>query len=308
MESATESLAALRILVAVAQADGKLAAEEKDTIANALGGVDLPEGVTVDTLLSEAVDVATQAASVTTPELRDQTFRAAWAVAYADKEAHPSEVKILDFLKDTWKVEGKPGFLTNAWAGGGVLRSAIPDPTERAEAVKLEIYRYSMLSAVLGAFPIPILSVFCDVLVLGLQRRLVVGIAGYHGKVLDNKETAALLGSLIGTASLRIAVSSLVKFVPGWGIAVGATSAFATTFALGQVIARHFESGEKLSTDELKSELAAAKKEGEKEYKANKDEIAAAAKEKEAKIKDLTTQMKDGKITQEELDTQLDAL
>ncbi len=309
MDQASESLAALRILVAVAQADGDLAEVEKDTIRAALGGLPLPDGVTVDALLDERVDVAATTAQVTTPALREQTFRAAWAVAYADKQAHPEEVRLLEGLQQAWRLEqSKPGIFTSMWAAGGSLTAAIPDPEQRAAKIKKEIYKYAVVSAGLGAFPIPVLSLFCDVLILIMQRRLVVGIAGYHGKLLDNKETAALLGTLFGSATLRTAVTSLVKFVPGWGIVVGATTGFATTWAIGQVIARHFDSGETLSADELKKEFAAAKKQGEKEYEEHKDEISAAAKAKETAIADLTSQMKDGKITEAELESKLGEL
>jgi uncharacterized protein (DUF697 family) len=309
MENASESLAALRILVAVAQADGDLAEVEKETIRTALGGMPLPDGVTVDALLDERVDVSTTMAKITTPDLREQTFRAAWAVAYADKQAHPEEIRILEGLQQAWRLEQpKPGILSHVWSGSGGLTTAIPDPAQRSEKIKKDVLRYSIIAAGLGAFPIPVLSLFCDGLILVMQRRLVVGIAGYHGKQLDNKEAAAMFGTLLGSASLRTAVTSLVKFVPGWGSVVGATTGFATTYALGQVLSRHFDSGEKLSPEELKQEFAAAKQEGETEYKEHKDEISAAAKAKEGQIQALTSQLKDGKITEAELEAKLGEL
>jgi hypothetical protein len=58
-----EALACLKVLVALAKADGKVKADEKKSLAAAISRLELPLGITVDSLLAETVDVARELAN-----------------------------------------------------------------------------------------------------------------------------------------------------------------------------------------------------------------------------------------------------
>src|SRR5436190_18364572 len=91
-----EALASLRILVAVARADGTVHNDERKSLAAALESLELPGGVNVDSLLAENKNVEEQLALVTSAEARDQLFRSAYFIAYADGACTKEEQAILD--------------------------------------------------------------------------------------------------------------------------------------------------------------------------------------------------------------------
>ena len=73
----------------------------------------------------------------------------------------------------------------------------------------------------------------------------------------------------------------MIKVIPGWGSLVGATTSFASTYAVGVVMHKHFQNAAegKLDMEALKAEFEAAQKEGKETYKAKKGEIEAKEKE-----------------------------
>ncbi len=72
-----EALASLKILVAIARADGTVHNDERRSLAAALESLELPGGTTVDRLLADPVDVAAELRKITSPEGRDQIYRSA---------------------------------------------------------------------------------------------------------------------------------------------------------------------------------------------------------------------------------------
>jgi uncharacterized protein (DUF697 family) len=161
---------------------------------------------------------------------------------------------------------------------------------------------------VLGAFPLPLLSIATDLAILGLEIGLAKDIAKYWGKQMDTSEAKGLLASFgVGTAA-RIAVSNLFKVLPGWGSAVGAATAYASSFAVGVAVNNYFKSGEGISRDDLKAEFKKAQAEGKKAYSADKAEVEAAAARKKEHIADLTAQLERGEIDQAEFQREVAAL
>jgi len=90
-----EALACLKVLVAIAQADGKVKADEKKSLAAAISSFDLPVGVSVDGLLAEAIDIAGELGKITSAEAREQVYRSAFFLAHADGDAAPEERALL---------------------------------------------------------------------------------------------------------------------------------------------------------------------------------------------------------------------
>ena len=104
------------------------------------------------------------------------------------------------------------------------------------------------------------------------------------------------IGAAINTGA-RIAVTNLVKLIPGWGSAVGAASSFAATYAVGRVMDRYFEKGAGDITA-LKDEFKAAEKEGKKAFKESKEQIAEKEAATKAKLDALNAEYKAGSIDQ----------
>lgn len=91
-----EALACLKVLVALAKADGRITGDEKKSISAAISSLQLPVGVSVDGLLSETVDVTSELSKVSTLEGREQLYRSAYFLAHADGNAAPQERALLD--------------------------------------------------------------------------------------------------------------------------------------------------------------------------------------------------------------------
>ena len=89
-----EALACLRILVAIARADGTVHNDERKSLSAALESLELPGGVTVDSLLAEKPDVEEQLALVTSADARDQLYRSAYFMAHADGSCSKEEQAI----------------------------------------------------------------------------------------------------------------------------------------------------------------------------------------------------------------------
>ncbi len=309
--SEKEAVASLRILVAVAQADGVIHDEERKSIEAALEGISLPEGATAETLLAEKIDVAVQLAQLTSPEARGEIWKSAFAMANADGSCSPEEQKLLDMLADKTAVTAEQkSFFTRLMAEGKdtVLPSnikTITDPEARAKEVRNDILKYSTFTAILGAFPLPVVG---EIAVLAIQLKMIRDIGQYWGHTVDKNAAKSMLYGLgLGTGA-RMAVNSLAKLVPGWGSAVGATTSFAATFALGKVMEKFFAEDAKGDVASLKGMFKSAEKEGKTAYAEQKEEIAKKEKINKPALDQLSADLKDGKISQEDFDKRLGEL
>lgn len=306
-----EAVASLRILVAVAQADGQIHEEEKKSISAALEGISLPAGTTADSLLAETIDVDAQLALLTSPAARGEIWKSAFAMANADGSCSPEEQKLLDVIAEKTQVTAEQKtFFTKLLAEGKdtVLPSniqAITDPEKRAKEVRNDILKYSAFTAILGAFPLPVVG---EIAVLGIQLKMIRDIGQYWGHTVDKNAAKSMLYGLgLGTGA-RMAVNSLAKLVPGWGSAVGATTSFAATFALGKVMEKFFAEDAKGDVAALKTFFKSAEKEGKAAYAEQKDDIAKKQSDNKAALEQLSADLKDGKISQEDFDKRLASL
>ncbi|NUP11329.1 MAG: hypothetical protein HOW73_35230 [Polyangiaceae bacterium] len=305
-----EALAGLRVLVAVAKADGVVKNEEKEAIGAALEG----RSETVESILETAFDLDKELAAITNQQAREQTYRSAYALANADGECSDEERRLLEKIRNGLSLDAKQSSIMDRVlkeTKETVMASAIKkvdDPAKRSKEIREDTWKYSVLSAVLGAFPVPGLAIATDLAVVALQGKLVRDIGQYYGHTMDKQAVTTLLAGLgVGTAA-RIAVTNLIKFVPGWGSAVGGASSFASTFALGKIIEKYFERGGKDDIATLKSEFKAAEKEGKKEFEANKAEIAAKKDATKAELDKLNTSLEKGEISQADYEKRAAAL
>lgn len=306
-----EAGACLRALVALAKADGKITDQERTALESALEMV--PEA-NLGALLEETIDFDKVVVEIKTPAAREQLWQAAYSMIHADGAASPEEQKLLDKLRTSFEVSEEKASATKRIfeeAKDTLLPSnieAISDPSRRQKEIDQDTLKYSVLSALLGAFPVPGVAIATDLAIVALQLKLVRDVGQYWGHKVDKEAAKTLLAGLgLGTGA-RIAVSNLAKLVPVWGSAFGATSAFATTWALGKIANHYFESGQKADLHALRKELKAMEKEGKEAYANEKAAIENKKKTASAKLAALNEQRKMGAIGQAEYERQVAAL
>ncbi len=312
-----EVLASFKILVSMAKADGKLLEEEFASLADTFEEIHLPEGITVDRLLNENDEpIDKLLAQITSEIAQEMVYQSAYAMANIDGECSSEEQELLDKIGINFtssKLWGK-----QEWLESLERRSArspiseqigqIDDPEKRAIEVDNAITDTCFLNAVLGAFPIPGIAIAFDMLIYWNQLDLAQAIGqswGYDRSRADFRK--ALFGSL-GLTGTRIAVSNLAKLVPVFGMVVGATTGYASTWALGKVANEYFASGGEMDSFSLRQAFKKAKKEGEAVYKSKADEIAAKKQAIEPQVQLLNVELKAGSITPEEYQVKLKEL
>ena len=309
-----EVTASLVLLVCMAKADGVLHDDERGALGAALEGIDLPEGMTLDTLLEEDLDIEDYLGDVTRPEARQAIYRSAFSMAYADGGCSPEEQAMLDRIRETFAITADETtafqklFQPSDEARAKSYVKAIDDPEARDAAIRKETLKCAIVSAVLGAFPVPGLAIATDLAVVGLQVTLVRDIGQYYGHQIDKAAAKSLLlGVGVGTGA-RIAVTNICKFVPGFGSAVGAAASFASTYAIGKMAVSYFENGCKVDMETLKKAFKDDEKEGKEQYSKNKDVVAAKQKAQQKIIEQLASERKAGKISEADYEKKLSEL
>lgn len=109
------------------------------------------------------------------------------------------------------------------------------------------IKRHVIFAMGAGFIPIPVLDIAA---VTAVQLDMIKQLCKVYGQDYSDTSGKAFVGTLTSTTLARITASSIgsiFKAIPVIGTALGgatvAAFAGATTFAIGQVIARHFDSG-----------------------------------------------------------------
>ena len=307
-----ETLASLRVLVAMARADDVLTAPEERAIEEAIAESNLT-GVTLAALFGTDFVPDDELAELRSDEAKRATYESVYALAHADEACTLQEEHLLTHI------EAKLGFIA---ANRSVLKrlleeaedtvlpahiAEIVDPERRADEIREDTLKYAILSAALGAFPIPGIAIATDLAVTAIQTKLVRDIAQYFGRKLDQKGAAELLAGAGVGMGLRIALNNLAKFVPGWGSAVGAASSFVSTFALGTVATRYFESG---ATDpsSLREEMAQARQDAKATYAQQRAAVAEKQTATKERIEALGRELAEGKITKAEYEKKIEEL
>jgi uncharacterized protein (DUF697 family) len=304
--SEKEALASLRVLVCIAGANGSIAPEERAALEGAVSQLQLPSGATIKGLLDEQIDLDAEMAVFTSPESRDLLYQSALGFARMERSPAPEAQGVLERIRTALHIGDETASLTRRIvdeARDTVLPSNIQaskDPALRTAEVKSDIAKYAVLTGVLGSFPVPGMALATDLGVVAVQVKMVRDIGQRWGHKVDKEAAVSLMGGLgIGTGA-RIAVTNLAKVVPVWGSAVGATGAFASTWALGKVAEKYFESGMQTDAAVLKSEFQTAQTEGRQEYVVQQEEIGARTEEHGAALTSLNAELMAGKVSQRE--------
>jgi len=306
-----EALAGLKLLVAIAKADGSLTPEERTVLEDSLSGAKLAGGTTSQALLDGSWDVESVAKEVTSQEGRDAAFSACFAMAYADRTCLPSEQVVLDRIGKAWAVpEAKKNLLgrvlketrDTAWFGGVPPAT---DPVARGAAVNGDILKYSVLAGVLGLNPIPVVSIGTDVAVVGLQAKMFSDIGRLWGRETSRDSVRQVIAGVGVGTGVRLAANNLLKFIPGVGSAFAATTNFASTWALGKVADQYWESGGKADMKMLRETFMKSRVEGKSAYETHKSEVESKGKVHADTIRKLGDDYGSSKMTLPEYEKQV---
>ncbi len=135
-------------------------------------------------------------------------------------------------------------------------------PTSRKQQVRWQVLASSALAGTAGAVPLP----WVDIpVVLAIQAHLAVKIANIYDQELTPSRWAILSGAAGSRIALRLAMNAALKFIPLVGMAAGAASSFAFTYALGMSWDWYFadlRKGNVPSPDQLKQVFSAELKRG----------------------------------------------
>jgi uncharacterized protein (DUF697 family)/tellurite resistance protein len=307
-----EALAGLKILVCMAQADGKILAEEREALQDAILTFELPEGITIDTLLEEKTSLDELMPLIITPEAQKAVYNSAYTMAYIDGKCSGYEQVILDKLNDSFHIPaGEKAILGNVIHGLKQVVNLsniekIVDEKQREDNINQTILNYATSSAVLGLNPIPGLSIISSLTALGLTLKMMNEIGAKWGYP-KGQDALAIIGNLFGglgafaaSFTVYLVVGTLGLLIPGGGMVAAATSNFTLTWAMGKATNQFYASGRQIDHATLKKVFEDAKKEGKTAYADNADAIAAKKQQTEGELNTLNEDVKAGRITTEE--------
>ncbi len=149
---------------------------------------------------------------------------------------------------------------------------------DRTKAEKI-IHQHILWSIGAGLVPIPILDIAA---VSGIQLDMLKQLSSLYGVRYSESEGKVWLSALSGSILAKVAANA-IKLIPGIGSIVGGASmaavSGASTYALGQIAVKHFESSGDLSN----LDMNAAKRTYEEELEKGKQVASRMAKDKDAK-------------------------
>lgn len=312
MSTNSEVLAGLRIIGAVARADGKITKEERALFTNAVTELSpkLPDGTAVEDLLTKESNLESDLGAVTTPAIRRAVFEVAYAMSASDG-AVEEEGDILKKIRTSFAVKSDDdaiGEMVSHNAGYAPVEPTF-DVAERAARVKSVINRRSISAGIIGAIPVPLIT---DIGVLLQVSAVIDDIGLVWGQPLTRQEKMAGFGALLSIALAQTAVHSLIKLVPGWGTVAGAVSGAVGSYvlvnAVGRAVNYHFEKGGETTPAELRKVFHEQKAEAKKSYDADKERIETARKEHAPELEALAKQLDEKEITKAEYEQKLEAL
>ncbi len=287
------AIAQLRLLVAVARADGTLSGAELTLLRDRLGAEALDEA------LAHAIDVDAEIKALGTDLIRRRTLDAAMAVAYADKRASDAEIAL---MRRIWHAPAEEGLFSQVM---GEVRETLAlqsiaaesDPVARDNEILEDILKYSTLAGATAAMPVPGVAIVADLAVVAMQVKMVRDIGCYWGRRTSTKTAKELVIAASGGIVTRAILVNIARLVPGWGSAFAATTAFASTYAIGKTADAWFGRGtEDFDPDAVKKLFEAARADGDAAYRANKGAVAAK------KIPSVSAALKQGDVSQADWD------
>jgi uncharacterized protein (DUF697 family) len=118
------------------------------------------------------------------------------------------------------------------------------DKTERQKHADTIIKNHIVWAMGAGLIPVPIVDFFA---VSGIQLDMIRQLCKLYDQDFKESEGKAIITSLTGSGLARMGARAMVKFIPGIGSVIGgvtmAVLSGASTYALGEVFQKHFETG-----------------------------------------------------------------
>jgi len=118
------------------------------------------------------------------------------------------------------------------------------EKTERERHADTIIKNHIIWSMGAGLIPVPIVDFFA---VSGIQLDMIRQLCKLYDQDFKESEGKAIITSLTGSGLARMGAKAMIKFIPGIGSVIGgvtmAVLSGASSFALGEVFKKHFETG-----------------------------------------------------------------
>lgn len=121
-------------------------------------------------------------------------------------------------------------------------------PEFRRDAANKVVRTAALVGLAAGMEPIPIIDI---PIILGNQIRMVLRIGAIYGEPLNGNSGRELLVTVAGGLLFRLLAEEAAKAVPFGGDLVAGVIAGAGTWSLGQVAIAYFESGKKLTANQI---------------------------------------------------------
>jgi small GTP-binding protein len=142
------------------------------------------------------------------------------------------------------------------------------DSALKEKRIRALIYSKAGVCAAVALAPIPI----ADILVLTpIQMAMVATIGYFHGIEVTPERATELMGVMGAGVGFRETARQLVKLVPGYGMAISASIAFAGTVALGEAANVWFKRRMKVDAAELKELFVRSAGKAKQEYEAQSE-------------------------------------
>lgn len=130
------------------------------------------------------------------------------------------------------------------YAAKTIKEKIMSDNSERTKHAETIIRNHVIWSMGAGMIPILVADVFA---VSALQLDMIRQLCRVYDVNFSETQGKAIVTSLTSTTIARLTAGSIIKMLPGVGTIIGGVTvsvfAGASTYALGQVFKRHFESG-----------------------------------------------------------------
>ena len=128
--------------------------------------------------------------------------------------------------------------------GNSLNPSTMSEKTERQKHADTIIKNHIVWAMGAGLIPVPIVDFFA---VSGIQLDMIRQLCKLYDQDFKESEGKAIITSLTGSGLARMGAKAMIKFIPGIGSVIGgvtmAVLSGASTYALGEVFQRHFETG-----------------------------------------------------------------
>jgi len=190
------------------------------------------------------------------------------------------------------------------------------EKTERERHADTIIKNHIVWSMGAGLIPVPIVDFFA---VSGIQLDMIRQLCKLYDQDFKESEGKAIITSLTGSGLARMGAKAMIKFIPGIGSVIGgvtmAVLSGASSYALGEVFKKHFETGgtfldfdprrlKKLYNEKFEKGKKVAeqiKRENDRKRDAAEQAVDAKTSVKTVdKIKELAELRREGLISEEE--------